>query len=150
MARPAFDGMTTRLLLRSASMTVIQTLRTARSRAMAEGRAYAVEFDIDGEGYRVTGGDAPAVVGLPAQVRFGAAADVLGSPSSPTTPPPSNGVTFRQATVTFLPDGTLSPGPGTIYLTGGDGRASVTMAISVTIAGHPRRYAWEGGQWRAL
>jgi Tfp pilus assembly protein FimT len=150
MARPAVDGLMARLLLRSASMTMIQTLRTARSRAMSEGRAYAVMFDGGGVSYQMTGGAEPDLVPLPPRVKFGAAADVLGPPSSPATPPPLNGVTFRQARVTFLPDGTLSPGPGTIYLTGRGAGTEATLAISVTIAGHPRRYAWEGGQWRAL
>ncbi|HXZ26060.1 MAG TPA: GspH/FimT family pseudopilin [Nitrospiria bacterium] len=150
MAWPAFDGLMARLSLRSASMTVIQTLRTARSRAMAEGRAYAVMFDGGGTSYQVTGGAEIDRVPLPPRVTFGAPADVLGPPSSPTTPPPASGVTFHQAHVIFLPDGTLSPGPGTVYLTGRGAGTEATMAISVTIAGHPRRYAWEGGQWRAL
>jgi prepilin-type N-terminal cleavage/methylation domain-containing protein len=152
MAWPAFDGLILRLLLHSTSMTVIQSLRTARHRAMAEGRAYAVVFDAAGDGYRVVGGAAPSAVALPVRVRFGAAGGVLGPPSSPTKPPPEIGVTFRQAKVTFLPDGTLSPGPGTIYLTGRGrgGGVTATVAISVTIAGHPRRYEWEGKQWRAM
>jgi len=150
MARPAFDGLIVRLLLRSASMTVIQTFRTARHRAMAEGRPYAVVFDAARDDYQVVGGPEPNAVTLPARVRFGAAADVLGPPSAPSTPPPPGGVTFRQTKVTFLPDGTLSPGPGTVYLTGRGGGAAATMAISVTIAGHPRRYVWEDRHWRAM
>lgn len=153
MAWPAIDGLIVRLVLRSASMTVIQCLRTARHRAMAEGRPYAVVIDTAGDGFQVIGsGAAPDAVALPARVRFGAPGDVLGPPSNPTTPPPPAGVTFRQGKVTFLPDGTLSPGPGTIYLTGGSqgGGGTATLAISVTIAGHPRRYEWEGGQWTAM
>jgi len=153
MAVPAIDGLIVRLVLRSTSMTMIQSLRTARHRAMAEGRAYAVVFNTAVEGYQVIGGGAAtSAVELPARVRFGAAGDVLGPPSNPTTPPPPAGVTFRQAKVTFLPDGTLSPGPGTIYLTGssGGGGGTATLAISVTIAGHPRRYEWEGRQWKAM
>jgi Tfp pilus assembly protein FimT len=152
MAWPSFDGLILRLLLHSTSMTVIQSLRTARHRAMAEGRAYAVIFDAAANGYRVVGGAAPNAVALPIHVQFGAADGVLGPPSAPTKPPPEIGVTFRRAKVTFLPDGTLSPGPGTIYLTGRcrGGGATVTMAISVTIAGHPRRYEWEGKRWQAM
>jgi prepilin-type N-terminal cleavage/methylation domain-containing protein len=164
MAWPSFDGLVSRLVLRSASMTVIQTLRTARHRAMAEGRAYEVVFDAVDNEYRVmpglgaglgagVGGAAPLIVALPARVRFGAAADVLGPPSAPTKPPPGTGVTFQQAMVVFQPDGTLSPGPGTIYLTGQAGlgeRGASTMAISVNIAGHLRRYRWEGRQWKSI
>jgi prepilin-type N-terminal cleavage/methylation domain-containing protein len=153
MAVPSIDGLIARLVLHSTSMTMIQSLRMARHRAMAEGRAYAVVLDTAGEGYRVIGGGTPPnAVALPARVRFGAAGDVLGPPSHPTSTPPPAGVTFRQATVTFLPDGTISPGPGTIYLTGGSrgGGGTTTLAISVTIAGHPRRYEWEGGEWTAI
>jgi prepilin-type N-terminal cleavage/methylation domain-containing protein len=152
MAWPAFDGLILRLLLHSTTMTVIQSLRTARHLAMAEGRAYSVVFDAAADSYQVVGGAAPSAVVLPVRVRFGAASGVLGPPSAPTKPPPEIGVTFRQAKVTFLPDGTLSPGPGTIYLTGSSrgGGVMATMAISVTIAGHPRRYEWEGKQWRAM
>jgi prepilin-type N-terminal cleavage/methylation domain-containing protein len=156
MAVPAIDGLIVRLVLHSTSMTMIQSLRTARHRAMAEGRAYVVIFDTAGNDFEVVGsggGDpVPDVVALPERVRFGAAGDVLGPPSHPTTPPPPDGVTFRQAKVSFLPDGTLSPGPGTIYLTGSsrDGGGTATLAITVTIAGHPRRYEWEGSQWKVM
>jgi prepilin-type N-terminal cleavage/methylation domain-containing protein len=156
MAVPAIDGLIVRLVLHSTSMTMIQCLRTARHRAMAEGRAYAVIFDTAGNEYEVVGsggGDAaPDTVALPERVRFGVAGGVLGPPSRPTTPPPPDGVTFRQAKVSFLPDGTLSPGPGTIYLTGSSrgGGGTATLAISVTIAGHPRRYEWEDSQWKAM
>jgi len=147
LAWPSFDGLASRLTLRSTSMTVIQTLRTARHRAMTEGRAYEVAFDAGRGAYRVVGGTAAVVTVLPAPVRFGATGDVLGPPSAPATPPPESGVTFRQARVRFLPDGTLSPGPGTIYLSG---RSGATLAISVNISGHLRRYEWEGRQWRAM
>jgi prepilin-type N-terminal cleavage/methylation domain-containing protein len=152
MAWPSFDGMVSRLVLRSTSMTVIQAMRTARHRAMAEGRAYDVVFDAS-DAYRVIGGPASISVALPSRVQFGAADEVLGPPSDPTRAPPATGVTFRQAMVTFLPDGTLSPGPGTIYLTGRAGQSggsASTMAISVSIGGHLRRYLWEGRQWRAV
>jgi len=158
LAQPSLDGLTSRWLLRSASATLIQAMRTARHRAMTEGRAYTVVFDAVNHRYQIIGGPAPNIVDLPAGVRFGAAG-VLGPPSNPTKPPPATGVTFRQATVTFRPDGTLSPGPGTIYLTGRDGRVDGTgrngvvspaMAISVSISGHLRRYLWENRQWRAL
>ncbi|MBI3621629.1 MAG: prepilin-type N-terminal cleavage/methylation domain-containing protein [Nitrospirae bacterium] len=155
MVWPMFDGLVSRLVLRSTSMTVIETLRTVRHRAMAEGRSYEVVFDAVAGECRVqgAGGGASLVVALPARVRFGAAAGVLGPPSAPAKPPPTGGVTFQQAKVKFLPDGTLSPGPGTIYLTGRAGRggeSAATVAISVNIAGHLRRYRWEEQAWRMM
>jgi len=152
LAGSSLDGLTSRLLLRSASLTLTQAMRTARHHAMAEGRAYAVVFDA-ADRYRIIGGPSTRVVELPARVRFGAAADALGPPSNPTTPPPAAGVTFRQSMVTFLADGTLSPGPGTIYLTSRSdhkGSDPSTAAISVTISGHLRRYLWEDRRWNAM
>jgi len=150
MAWPAFDGLVSRVVLRSTSMTLIQAMRTARHRALAEGRAYAVVFDAAGARYQISDGSSTTVIELPAQVRFGTAAGVLGPPSNPTRPPPDTGVTFRQAMVMFLPNGTLSPGPGTIYLTGRGGKETSTLAISINITGHLRRYRWENRHWRTM
>jgi prepilin-type N-terminal cleavage/methylation domain-containing protein len=151
MAWPSVDGLVSRLVLRSTSMTVIETLRTVRHRAMTEGKSYEVVFDpVDGECRVSEAGGALLVVALPDQVRFGAASGVLGPPSAPAKPPPSTGVTFQQAKVRFLPDGTLSPGPGTIYLTGRSGRPPSTVAISINIAGHLRRYLWDDHAWRMM
>jgi prepilin-type N-terminal cleavage/methylation domain-containing protein len=133
LAVPSFDGMADRMALRSASTTLVQEMRTARQQAMVEGRPCTVVFD---------------AARLPARVRFGAGAGVLGPPSQPTQSPPDDGVTFRQGRLTYLPDGTLSPGPGSVYLTGrltGRGGRSSTIAITVNIAGHHRRYQWETG-----
>ncbi|MEW6323960.1 MAG: GspH/FimT family pseudopilin [Nitrospirota bacterium] len=149
-AVPSFDGLTDRLALRSASVTLIQTLRTARHRAMAEGRAYTVAFDPSGRIYAVT--EPPGErIALPVRVQFGAAAGVLGPPSQPVRPPPAGGVTFRGERVIFFPDGALSPGPGAIYLSS---RRGETMAITLNIAGHLRRYRWEergeGQEWTPM
>jgi hypothetical protein len=124
------------MALRSASTALVQAMRTARQQAMVEGRPRTMVFD---------------ATLLPARVRFGAGPGVLGPPSQPTQPPPDDGVTFRQGRLTYLPDGMLSPGPGTVYLTTGPpgrGGRSSTIAITVNIAGHHRRYAWGGGGWR--
>lgn len=146
LAYPSFDRLVDRVMLRSASVTLVQTLRTVRHRAMVEGRRCMVRFDPAGQRYAVIA-DRSESVPLPARVQFGAAAGVLGPPSQPTQPPPADGVSFRQDHITFLPDGTLSPGPGTIYLTG---RSGTTMAITVNMAGHLRRYLWEGRGWRMI
>lgn len=147
LAMPSFDDLSGRLSLRSASQALASTLRSARHRAMSEGRPCTVRFDPAGHGYLIDDGRHDRVL-LPSGVRFGAAAGVLGPPSRPAQPAPADGVSFRGDRITFLPDGTLSPGPGTIYLSGRR-RGEATLAISLSMAGHPRRYRWEGQRWTA-
>lgn len=152
IAWPSIDGLMSRWALRISSATLIQTLRATRQQAMLEGRSYQVIFDTTDHVYTITGGGRPRSIRLHGRVRFGAATDVLGPPSQPTTPPPTGGVSFRREQLVFLPDGTLSPGPGTIYLASRSGMmaGNATLAISVSIAGHLRRYEWEGRQWRVM
>jgi Tfp pilus assembly protein FimT len=147
LAYPSFDRLTDRLLLRSASVTLVQTLRTIRHRALMEGRAYTVIFDPAARCYRISGGRGE-VIELARRIRFGAGAGVLGPPSQPTQPVAADGVSFRTGQISFQPDGTLSPGPGTIYLTSGP--SGPTLAISLNMAGHLRRYRWEGGRWEPI
>ena len=153
LAWPVLDQLFQRGRLRVSSMALIQTLRTARHQAMVEGRSYQVVFrSADGE-YTVTGGNRPPQpMRLHQSIEFGAADGVLGPPSRPMTQPPEDGVSFRGDQVTFRPDGTLSPGPGTIYLSVNRARWSngLTMAISLNMAGHLRRYQWEEARWVAM
>jgi prepilin-type N-terminal cleavage/methylation domain-containing protein len=152
IAWPSVDGLISRWALRISTTTLIQTLRATRQQAMLEGRAYQIIFDTTDHVYTITGGGRPRSIRLHGRVRFGAATDVLGPPSQPTTPPPTGGVSFRREQLVFLPDGTLSPGPGTIYLVNRSGlmAGNATLAISVSIAGHLRRYEWEGRRWRVM
>lgn len=127
--------------LTDAGRQIISDLRLVRQRAVAEGVSGPVQFDPEGRKYILPGLEERA---LPPQVRFG-----LGEGVSPLpdTVLPADGVSFRENTITFQPNGTMRGLGGAVYLTN-DSVQNETIAISVVTTGRVKIRKWNGNEWR--
>ncbi len=155
---------------RSGAIQLVTVLNMAKSRAVAMNQVAVVDFtpgglatsqgfyqaflDIDDDGIRDTGEveatnlseftrrNGMSGYQLPARMYFaqpsGAATGPLGIPVT------SDGVTFTNNLISFLPDGTATEA-GHMTLTDPFGR---TYGITLTAGGAVRMYRWDGSTWR--
>jgi prepilin-type N-terminal cleavage/methylation domain-containing protein len=86
-------------------------------------------------------------VNFPAPIRFGFHEGVLGPPSHPSEISEVDGITFRENRAVFMPNGGLGRGAGTIYLTDASNE-NRTYAITISVSGRVRHYAWIRGAWK--
>lgn len=127
--------------LTDAGRQIISDLRLIRQKAIAEGIAGPIQFHPDGRKYSVPG------VGertLPPQIRFGLRE---GVPPLPDAVLPDDGISFRENTITFQPNGTIMGLGGTVYLTNDSGHHE-TVAVSVVTTGRVKIRKWNGNAWR--
>lgn len=126
--------------LTDAGRQIISDLRLIRQKAVTEGVSGQIRFSPEGGKYILTEGERT----LPPQVRFGLRE---GVPPLPDTVLPEDGISFRENTVTFQPNGTMMGLGGTIYLTN-DSVHNETIAISVITTGRVKIRKWNGNVWR--
>jgi len=83
---------------------------------------------------------------LPKSIRFGAPAEVKGPPATPMRPVDSP-ITFKNAQITFYPDGIISA--GTVYLTDTDQKTCYALTCGVGSVSFLRAYRYDKG-WQLL
>ncbi len=127
--------------LTDAGRQIISDLRLIRQKAIAEGVAGPIRFDPDGRKYSLPGLGERA---LPPQIRFGLK---QGVPPLSDAVLPDDGVSFRENTLTFQPNGTMMGLGGAVYLTN-DSVHNETVAISVVTTGRVKMRRWNGNEWR--
>lgn len=127
--------------LTDAGRQIISDLRLIRQKAITEGVNEPVRFNPEGRKYFLPGLGERI---LPPQVRFGLKE---GVPPLPDTVLPADGISFRENTVTFQPNGTMMGLGGAVYLTN-DSVHTETVAISVVTTGRVKIRKWNGNEWR--
>lgn len=127
--------------LTDAGRQVISDLRLIRQKAITEGVNEPIRFNPEGRKYLLPGLGERI---LPPQVRFGLKE---GVPPLPDTVLPADGISFRENTVTFQPNGTMMGLGGAVYLTN-DSVHNETVAISVVTTGRVKIRKWNGNEWR--
>ena len=138
--------------LQGVSRMLVSDLRSIQQQALITRERHGIRFDPEQNEYGVwAAGEGEdrlyRQVKIPLPVRFGTAPGVLGPPSDPEELTETDGITFRDNQVLFLPGGGLGTGAGTIYITD-DPKGTGTRAITVTVAGHVRHYGWTGSGWK--
>ncbi len=127
--------------LTDAGRQIISDLRLIRQKAITEGVAGSVRFDPDGRKYILPGFGERT---LPPQIRFGLRE---GVPPLSDAVLPDDGISFRENTVAFQPNGTMIGLGGAVYLTN-DSVQNETVAISVVTTGRVKIRRWNGNAWR--
>lgn len=127
--------------LTGAGRQIVSDLRLIRQKAIVEGVAGPIRFNPNDRKYSLPG------VGertLPPQIRFGLRE---GVPPLPGAVLPDDGISFRENTITFQPNGTMAGIGGAVYLTN-DSVRNETVAISVVTTGRVKIRKWNGNAWR--
>ncbi|MDZ4149882.1 MAG: GspH/FimT family protein [Methylicorpusculum sp.] len=116
----------------------------AQQKALMTNMAQTIVLDATGTIHRYTFG----AVGeqLPQSIRFGAPAEVKGPPATPTRFIDSP-ITFKNAQITFYPDGIISA--GTVYLTDIDKKICYALTCGVGSVSFLRAYRYDKG-WQLL
>jgi len=127
--------------LTDAGRQIISDLRLIRQKAIIEVVIGPVRFDPEGHKYFLPGLGERV---LPPQVRFGLKD---GVPPLPDTVLPDDGISFRENSITFQPNGTMMGVGGAVYLTHDSVRSEV-IAISVVATGRVKIRKWNGNVWR--
>ena len=138
--------------LQGVSRMLVSDLRSIQQQALITRQRYWILFDPEHSEYSVWAAGAGEDrlyrrVKIPTPVRFGTAPEVLGPPGDPAEITETDGVTFRDNRLVFMPSGDLGTGAGTIYITDNP-KGTGTRAVTVTVAGHVRHYGWTGSDWR--
>jgi prepilin-type N-terminal cleavage/methylation domain-containing protein len=139
--------------LQGVSSILVSDLRLTQQQAVTTRKKSWIRFEPEQSGYSIWIADENPEgrllrqIPLPGPVRFGAGPGVKGPPSDPAEITETDGITFRDNQVLFMPSGGLGTGAGTIYITD-DPKWTGTRAITVTVAGHVRHYVWTGRDWK--
>lgn len=129
--------------LSDAGRKMISDFRRIRQKAIAEGVPQTILFDPGSRGYLLPGSTNQF---LPSHIQFGYTEEVRQSPSG-AADLPDDGISFRENSVTFQPNGTFAGLGGTIYLTNSPSMKE-TIAITVNMTGRIKRYQWRGDGWK--
>lgn len=132
--------------LRTTIYSIDADIRRARWIARSTSSTCFIKFDTAANSYTINGTD---LTKIPEGVWFGVDSSVTGSPGSPGTMPPADGISFGSSsnpnTLIYYVTGHVVPG-GTVYIT--DGKQ--TMAVRVATTGRPKIWQSSGSKWTAI
>lgn len=110
--------------------------------ALVTNKQCVLTFDCDAGCYKYE----DTIETLPKQLRFGAAADVLGPPSAPTKPI-KKGVTFPSNQIVFYPTGIVHA--GSVYISDKDYTYTYALSCAVSHVSYLRKYCYNA-HWELL